>query len=434
MRFELMTTLYSITTEQTILSALLDNPNDIENIDPDLFYSDRHKTILNAMKSIFTKNQQVDILAVQAYLEDHKQLHQVGGDEYLNTIVNIVDFSGLASHLERLQRLAHCRKIEQAGLQIAKFSQDTTTENLDEKVQQIIAELETGNTIEEHSVGIKQAVINAFDVLQKRFDRLKDSTGLAYGVNTGLTLLDEIIGDIEPSHLCIIGASPSCGKSTLAQMIALNAMCKNNAPTIFFSLEMKAEDIACRLLSSMGNVNFKAIRTGNLQPDEWSAITNTSTKLSELPLKIVDKAGMTIAQVRSECRKMLKEHGKIGCIIIDYLQLLTDPSKKSRFDEVSQISRDLKSLAKDFNAPVIALSQLNRAGAKTKPTMQSLRESGQIEQDADQIIFIDRECVRNPDVKDDGMAELIIAKNRHGKTGSVRVVTDFEVCRFANLA
>lgn len=422
--------LYSIETEQNILATLMTVANSMENItlEQQDFFSGRHQTVFSVIQELHHKQQPYDSLFVLDILKQRNWLEQAGGEEYLLQIMR--ECSSIATALQpqtkKLKKLRECRDLEQVGEKIKELAQQTMTDNLQEQALDLLMGLNPQN--EEMGQMIADSMLDVFDLMNTRSQR-KD-----IGISTGLKHLDNLIGEIEPSHLCVIAGSPGGGKSTLAQKIALNACLYRHKPTLFFSLEMKTTDIASRMLSAVAKIPFERIRTGQLQGDDaqkWAIAHDRYFK--NAPLKIVDKAGLTITQIRAECRKMLAQYGNMGCIVIDYLQLMTDPRQKTRFDEISQISRDLKKLAKDFNTPVIALSQMNRQGQKTKPNMGALRESGQIEQDADQIIFVWRESIVNPDIEDDGTAEMIVAKNRHGKTGSCRVATVFEYCMFSDL-
>lgn len=422
--------LYSIETEQNILATLMTVANSMENITVEQqdFFSGRHQTVFNVIQELHHKQQPYDSLFVLDILKQRNWLEQAGGKEYLLQIMRECSSiaTALQPQIQKLKKLRECRDLEQVSEKIKELAQQTMIDNLQEQALDLLMGLNPQN--EEMGQMIADSMLDVFDLMNTRSQR-KD-----IGISTGLKHLDHLIGEIEPSHLCVIAGSPGGGKSTLAQKIALNACLYRHKPTLFFSLEMKITDIASRMLSAVAKIPFERIRTGQLQGDDaqkWVVAHDRYFK--NAPLKIVDKAGLTITQIRAECRKMLAKYGTIGCIVIDYLQLMTDPRQKTRFDEISQISRDLKKLAKDFNAPVIALSQMNRQGQKTKPNMGALRESGQIEQDADQIIFVWRESIVNPDIEDDGTAEMIVAKNRHGKTGSCRVATVFEYCMFSDL-
>ncbi len=426
--------LHSIPVEQVVLVTLMTIDKAMDKalnrgLETEDFFSSRHQTIYQAIADLYHNAKPYDIVFVKDTLLERGQLHDIGGEEYLMKLMadTVTSLASLESCIAKLKKLRECRNLEKIGEQIKELSHQTMSDNLQEQALDLLMGLNSTGQ-ENIAVSIKDGLREAFAIIESRSSR-KD-----IGISTGLNLLDHLIGEIEPSHLCVLAGSPGSGKSTLAQKIALNACLYRQKPTLFFSLEMKMTDVVNRMLSAVAKINFNNIRTGNITAEDAQRFAHAySQHFEKAPLKIVDKAGMTITQIRAECRKMVAEYGSIGCIVIDYLQLMTDPRQRTRFDEISQISRDLKTLAKDFNTPVIALSQMNRQGQKTKPTMGALRESGQIEQDADQIIFVWRECLSNPNVEDNGTAEMIVAKNRHGRTGSCRVATAFEYCMFSNL-
>ena len=260
--------------------------------------------------------------------------------------------------------------------------------------------------------------------------------GSITGASTGFSDFDEMTSGMQPSDLIIVAGRPSMGKTTFAMNIAEHVAIKEQVPVAVFSMEMPGEQLAMRMISSLGRIDQHHVRTGKLEDDEWPRITSAMTILSETKLYIDDTPAMSPTEVRARCRRLARENdGQLGLIVLDYLQLMQSPGAENRVNEISEISRSLKSLAKELNVPVIALSQLNRSleqRPNKRPVMSDLRESGAIEQDADLIVFIYRDEVYNKDTTDKGTAEIIIAKQRNGPIGTTRLTFLGQYTRFEN--
>jgi len=281
-------------------------------------------------------------------------------------------------------------------------------------------------------VHIQEALIIAMDVIEKAYEQGSAVTGLS----SGFTDLDAMTAGFHPSDLILIAARPSMGKTALALNMVANVAIKQNAPCAIFSLEMSKESLASRLLSSESRVQANKLRTGQLEPKDFDDIANAMAKISSSPIYIDDTPGITIAQMRSKCRKLKMEHG-LDLIIVDYIQLMSGGENRSqnRQQEISEISRSLKALAREMNAPVIALSQLSRAPetrSDRRPILSDLRESGAIEQDADLVCFIYRDEYYNRDTEKPGIAEVIVAKQRNGATGTIELLYKNDQVRFEN--
>lgn len=438
----LNTNLHSIPLEQSVLAALMTVAQSFESLVSkpmlDDFFSTRHQVIYAAIDDLASKGMEYDSQLVFEHLKSAQRHEMAGGEEYLMQLMADApsSFYNLNPYVEKLKKLNECRKVEKAGHEIIKLAQNSADEDLLIKSQGLLSGIEsTDATNTRYSV--TDASVKALTLINQRFERQKNNTGLAYGVNTGLRDVDELIGDIEPTHLCVIAARPAMGKTTLAQMIAINAAKRNKAPVLFFSCEMTADQVTTRIVSALGRIPFNRIRKGTMTEEDYTSwVATTAHVLNNLTITINEKASATILDIREDARKMQAEHGKVGVIIIDYLQLLRDPKQKNRFDEISEISRQLKKLAKDFHCPVIALAQLSRDCEKRpnkRPILSDLRESGQIEQDADQVVFLYRDEVYNKESRDLGIAEIIVGKNRHGETGTARVATRLDYCHFSNL-
>jgi replicative DNA helicase len=281
---------------------------------------------------------------------------------------------------------------------------------------------------------IKSLLARAVDKIETLFEQEGSITGAA----TGFTDLDELTSGLQPADLIIVAGRPSMGKTTIAMNMAENIAIKGDKPVAVFSMEMPGDSLAMRMMSSLGRIDQHKIRTGKLEDDEWPRLTSAINLLAETKLFIDDTAALTPTEVRSRARRLAREHGQLGLIVIDYLQLMQSPSSgDNRVQQISDISRGLKALAKELNVPVVALSQLNRnleQRPNKRPMMSDLRESGAIEQDADLIVFVYRDEVYNEDSPDKGIAEIIIGKQRNGPLGTVRLTFLGQYTRFENFA
>ena len=426
------TNLHSMEFEQYVLCFLMDDDNAFNWLTTkpciDDFYAQRHKEIFKVIESQNFMGKSYNSEIVVDQLKSLGLLDMVGGEQYfLDMMSNFASPTAVGSFIEKLKKLAECRKVEEAGRKIIELAQNTLTEDMPRIAQEIASGLESvfmGDT----RVDLQTSAIEALQVLEEKIKHKTEKSGLAYGVNTGLRDLDEMLGDIEPSHFCVIAAAPGGGKTTLAQMIALNAVKKNNAPTIFFSCEMAHYEITNRIISAEGKIPFNCIQSGKMNADyyeEWVRLT--AHTFPQYKLDIVDKAGISIQEIRGEIKKTIAKYGSIGCVIVDYIQLLNDHKSKDQFEKITNISIGLKRIAKDFKVPVIGLSQLTKEAQGRKITMSDLRGSGQISQDADKIILL------SPDSKSVGLITAEVAKNRQGVKGEVRLASAFDLCQFANI-
>lgn len=427
-----MTTLHSMEIEQAVLSTLMTVSDSLNSLDVkpvvEDFYAARHQEIYKAIELLNIQGREYDVLVVKDYFDKENRLHLIGGDEYLTSLMAVVGSQrSMGTYIAKLKKLTECRKVEEAGRKIMELAQNTMMDDLPFKAQEIASGVESiVATDTRHD--LQSSAVVALEVLTQKYEHRKDKSGMAYGVNTGLRDLDNIVGDIEPSHLCVIAAAPGGGKTTMAQMIAINAVKRNNAPTLFLSGEMAHYEVTNRIISALGRIPFENIKKGEMREEDYTSWVHlTAHVFPKYPLDIVDKAGITIAEIRGEIKKTIAKHGRIGCVIVDYLQLLSDPKYSTRFDVVTAVSLGLKRIAKDFKVPVIALSQLTKDAIGRKITMGDLRESGQIAQDADQIIML------YPDEKEMGVIVASVVKNRHGKSGEVRLLNRFDFCQFGNI-
>lgn len=420
---------HSIEAEQSVLGGLmLDNrawDQIADRTREDDFYRYDHRLIYRVMAKLSEKNQPLDVLTVSEALREINELDNAGGDVYLFELANNTpSAANIVAYADIVRERSVLRQLIAAANDIAgnAFNPQgrSTAELLDAAERQVFAISEQGAGIG-GPVSVKEFLAKTMD----RIDTLSQSDDPITGVPTGYHDFDEMTSGLQPSDLVIVAGRPSMGKTTYAMNIAEHVIIKSKLPVLIFSMEMPGEAIVMRLLSSLCRIDQLRIRTGKLHEEDWPRISSTVSMLSEAPLFIDDAPALSPAELRARARRLAKEHGKLGLIIVDYLQLMQVPGfNENRTAEISEISRALKSLAKELKVPVVALSQLNRSleqRADKRPVMSDLRESGAIEQDADLIVFIYRDEVYNENTPDKGTAEIIIAKQRNGPIGKVRL-------------
>lgn len=410
----------------------------LETIGKDDFYSDANGKIFEALSTLFRAGQPMDMVTLRDELVSRERLQSVGGDDYLLQLTNTIPtVANIESHAMIVREKAVVRRLISACHEIAArgYSDYGELESfLDESEGSIFrVAKERAKSPYEH---IKDIVMRTFTEIHEAAERGDRITGLT----TGFRDLDDMTAGMHPGDLIIVAARPGMGKTALALNIAMNACLSTKTPTAFFSLEMPKEQLVRRLLCSEARVDGTRLRSGQLWREDWPKLARAAGTLSELPIWIDDTPGLSVIELRAKCRR-LKSDGGLGLICVDYLQLMRAGTRTdSREQEISEISRSLKGLAKELGVPVIALSQLNRGvetrGTKDKrPQISDLRESGAIEQDADTIWFIYRDFVYNrdnPETKN--KAEIIIGKQRAGPTGTVHCAFFNEYTRFDNLA
>ncbi|MCL1935446.1 MAG: replicative DNA helicase [Defluviitaleaceae bacterium] len=404
-----------------------------ENINKDDFYLQTHKIIFEAMINLFTKNIPVDIVTLKSYLDEKDLTEAIGGRDYIIHLASSVStWANLNEYLKIVEKKSLLRKIIKIGEQISNksFEEKETVENIID-----FAEKEIFNLISfKNSTDffhIKEVLTSAVEKLEQ----LTQSKGKITGVETGFSDFDIKTSGLQPQDLILIAARPSMGKTAFALNIAQNAAIKKNIPTAIFSLEMSREQLVNRMIASEAMIDSSKLRIGDLVDEDWTKIVHSISDLSKAPIFINDTPGISIMEVRAKCRKLKLERG-LGLVLIDYLQLMTTSGRiENRQQEISEISRSLKSLARELSIPIIALSQLSRAvesRADKKPMLSDLRESGAIEQDADVVTFLYRDEYYNPDTEYPGKAELIIAKHRNGPTGTVDLTWISKYTKFAD--
>lgn len=416
---------HSIEAEQSVLGALmLDNrawDRIVDKVSEDDFYRHGHRTIFKTLYDLAKRNSPFDVLTLADALKGVNELDNVGGELYLFELVkNTPSAANVVAYAEIVRERSILRKLIIISNEIADsafFPEGrVSAEILDVAEQKIFKIAEQGSRVG-GPISITEYLAKASD----RIDTLYHSNQIVTGVATGFSDFDEKTSGLQPGDLIIVAGRPSMGKTAFAMNIAENAAIKNEAPVLVFSMEMPGEQLALRMMSSLGRIDQHRVRNGKLHDDDWPRITSAINMLSNAPMYIDDTAALSPAEVRARARRLVREKGNLGLIVIDYLQLMQVPgNKENRTSEISEISRSLKALAKELNVPVVALSQLNRSLEQRhdrRPIMSDLRESGAIEQDADLIVFIYRDEVYNDDSPDKGKAEIIIAKQRNGPIG-----------------
>lgn len=427
----------SLEAEQAVLGAIILEGESIikaiEILSADDFYREAHRKIYVAMLELFDKNEPIDLITITEHLKDKGELEEVGGLSYLSTLATVVPTSAnIRYHAKLVREKALLRSLIRACTEIATkiYEEPQDAEEMIDYAEKLIFEISEKRT-NTNFYQMKDVVKQTFKIIESMYERKAVITG----VPSGFKDLDELTSGFQPGDLVIIGGRPGMGKTAFSLNIAQHVGVELGEPVAFFSLEMSKEQIAMRLLSSLAMVNASALRKGFISKRDWERLTDSAVRLSEAPIYIDDSSQMSVLEIRAKARRLKMEKGKLSLIIIDYLQLMRSRTAYDRREqEISEISRSLKAMAKELKVPVIALSQLNRSVEKTtdrRPTLANLRESGAIEQDADVIIFLYRDEVynkKNPANK--GKAEVIVAKQRNGPTDTVYLTFLSDYTRF----
>ncbi len=432
---------HSVEAEQAVLGGLLLDASAWDAVADIVaaadFYRRDHRLIFEAIAEVVEKRGPCDAVTVSEHLDRKGLAEETGGLAYLGTLArDTPSAANVRSYAEIVRERSILRQLVEAGGQIAGAALDSAgrsaTELVDEAERRVFEIAERGSR---SRVGF-QAVKDVLPATIDRLDMLHQSPGQLTGVTTGFTELDRMTAGLQPGDLVVIAGRPSMGKTTLAVNIAENAAVGRGVPAALFSMEMSAEQLTMRMISSLGRVNQGHLRTGQFSDEDWSRINGAIAQLSAAPLFVDETPALTPTEVRARARRLKREKG-LGLIVVDYLQLMQVPgTKENRATEISEISRGLKALAKELQVPVIALSQLNRSveqRTEKKPVMSDLRESGAIEQDADVIMMIYREEVYEPNTTRKGIADIIIAKQRNGPVGEVHLTFLGEYTKFENL-
>lgn len=427
-----------IEAEQTVLSCMLEDRDALiialESLKPDDFYRPDNRVIFESMGELFATDTPVDIRTLKARLDEKGVTNQIGGMEYLATIAGMFYMSSnIKAYVKIIEKRSILRKFIKASDEIASLCYENK-----EPVEVIIDEAEKKifNIVQNRSSDGFSHIRDVLISVIEKMELVSTSNSKIIGLSTGFIDLDYKTSGLQSGDLILIAARPSMGKTAFALNIALHVAKKENTPVAIFSLEMSEEQLANRLLSTEGKIDAQNMRTGNMSSDELQKYVNATGVLGELPIYIYDTPGVSPMDIRATCRRLKLEQG-LGLIVIDYLQLMSGNGRNdSRQQEISEISRSLKALAREMDAPVIALSQLSRAcetRPNHRPILSDLRESGAIEQDADLVSFLYRDEYYNPDTEKKGVAELIIAKQRNGPIGTIDLAWLGKYTAFGNL-
>jgi replicative DNA helicase len=429
----------NLEAEASLLGSILIEKDAIikvaDIVSADDFYVDRHGLIYAAIMDLYEQRQPIDIVSLSNKLREAGELDRTGGSAYITeltaavpTAAHVVHYAGIVSHKATLRRLiAAASNISGLG-----YDEQAPLDTLLDRAEQTIFEVSQRN--------LKQNFVPINSILADSFDRLNDlhsNSGKLRGIPTGFRDLDRLLAGLQNSDLLILAARPSMGKTTLVMNIAHHIAAREGVPVGFFSLEVSKEQLIDQLLAIESGVDSWKLRTGALDDDDFPRINEAMAELSEAPLYIDDSALTNVMEMRTKARRLQSEHG-LGCVIIDYLQLISGGARsfEGRQQEVSEISRGLKGLARELGVPIIALSQLSRAvESRTPPIPQlaDLRDSGSIEQDADVVMFIYRESYYNKDTERENVTDLLIKKHRNGPTGEIELYFHPEQRRFSNL-
>ncbi len=432
----------SVEAEQAVLGGLMLAPDSLDRVGDFLneadFYRRDHRLIYKAIRELSERNKPFDAVTLGEWFEANSLAEQIGGTGYLVELASTTpSAANIRAYAEIVREKSVLRQLIDVGTEIVNDGFQPggreSQEVLSAAEMKVFRIAEQGARGRADFVPLREAMKDAFQLLQERYENQGSVTGLP----TGFHDIDEMTAGLQNSDLIILAARPAMGKTTLALNIAEFAALKTKKAVVIFSMEMSASQLAFRLISSIGRVNATRLRTGQLEDEDWSRVTMAIKMLSDAKIFIDDTPALSPDVLRSKARRIKREHD-LGLIVIDYLQLMAVPGTgENRATEISEISRSLKALAKELNVPVVALSQLNRSlesRTDKRPVMADLRESGAIEQDADIIMFIYRDEYYHKDSQDKGLAEVIIGKQRNGPTGVCKLKFFGEYTRFDNLA
>lgn len=438
----------NIEAEEAVLGAILVNPNVItkvvEFLAPESFYKPAHRYVYDAMLQLFNQNERIDIVSVSDVLNFNSKLEIIGGRAFVNDLsFKTITTSNIEYYAKIVQEKAVKRALINAGSEIVTLGYDLNpTDDSLEQAEKLIFEIASKKATKDLS-HVRDLVLTTYEKIEHRYNNRDQLTG----VPTGFYDLDVMTNGLQRSDLIILAARPSMGKTAFALNMVQHVAIKAKIPVAVFSLEMSKEQLVQRMLCSEAEIDSQKIRTGNMQRKDWDALAQSMNEFAEAPIYIDDTGGCTLTDIRAKCRRLKMEEKNLGLIVIDYLQLMEGSGREERIQQISAISRGLKTLARELDVPIIALSQLSRAVEQRKdrrPMLSDLRESGAIEQDADIVMFIYRDEYyegQNKDDSDDspsphadnkGKAEIIIAKQRNGPVGSVNLLFQGSITKFKN--
>ncbi|MEM6300906.1 MAG: replicative DNA helicase [Pseudomonadota bacterium] len=432
----------SLEAEQSVLGGLMISQDAWDGVAELVaatdFYRPNHRMIFRQIYNLAEASNPVDVVTIADALQNSGELEAAGGHAYLAELAQITpSASNIRAYAQVVRERAVLRRLIEAAQDIADSSfnpQGRNSAELIDEAERLIMQIGESGPKSGGPQGVEMLLRETID----RIEELNQAGGAITGLSTGYVDLDKKTSGLQKSDLVIVAGRPSMGKTAFAMNLVENAILNQTAPVLVFSMEMPAEQLMMRMLSSIGKINQTAVRTGQLDQGGWDSLGQAVAKIRSTQLLIDDTPALTPTEVRSRARRVKREHGDIAMIMVDYMQLMqVAGASEGRTAEISEISRNLKAIAKEFRCPVVALSQLNRAleqRPNKRPVNSDLRESGAIEQDADVIMFIYRDEVYNPDSPDKGVAEIIIGKQRNGPIGTVRLAFFGEYTRFENLA
>ena len=418
---------YSLEAEQSVLGAMLNDEESVavalENLSPEDFYRAENKEVFSAMLTLFEQNKPIDVVTVCDVLSQKQVLESIGSGEFIaNLAISVQTTANIKYYVDIIKEKSLLRNLIDASGQISRLSYEASEAPaaIAETAEKLIFDVLQGKTSKSLSI--------IGDVVQKNFARLEELQGMnsrITGLETGFSHLDFILSGFQKGTLNILAARPGIGKTSFALNIAKHVAIRNKVPVAVFSLEMSEEELTNRIISSQAMVDSEKLKTGRLDTNDWERLMQAAVPMSEAPLYIDDTSMISVTEIRSKCRRLKLEHG-LGLVIVDYLQLMQGKGRsESRQQEVSEMSRALKILAKELEVPVLTLSQLSRSietRTDKTPVLSDLRESGAIEQDADVVMFLHKPESEEEEEGPNTMAELIIAKHRSGSTGRVKLM------------
>ena len=430
---------HNLDAEQSVLGAMLESKEAIANVveilQPEHFYKPAHTEIYETVLALTQRGESVDAITVADELTRRGKLEAIGGKPYIHGLLEAYPTASSAGHYERIvEELSLLRGLIDAGNKVQEIGF-----SVPEDVAEAVNEAEElvfnvgDKRLKDDFHQIRKLLMKSMTDIETLYERGANITGLS----TGFHDLDDMTSGFQPSNLIIVAARPSQGKSSLMNDFALHAAARQKAPVLMFTLEMSKDEVVKRFLSSEAKVDAQRINKGALQEPDWTRLSAALGRLAEAPIFIDDSANINMMEMRAKCRRLKAKHG-LGMVVVDYIQLMQSPRKsENRQQEVSEISRGLKILARELEVPVVAASQLNRGvemRSDKRPMLGDLRESGALEQDADLVMFIYRDEVYNPDTEARGEAELILAKHRNGPTGVIRLAFMNQYTKFASIA
>jgi replicative DNA helicase len=430
---------HNIEAEECVLGSMLLSKDAIaevlELLSEDDLYRPAHRTVFRSILDLYSHGQAVDPVTVAEELRRNGQLADVGGAPFVHTLVSSVPTAANAGFYARIVKEAGIlRRLIDVGTRIVQLGYETPqdTERAVDEAESLVYRVAQGRVTEDYQ-HLREVLTSTLESIERLHEDRRELTG----VPSGFPELDRLTSGFQNSNLIIVAARPAVGKSTFGLDVARNASVRAAVPTVVFSLEMSKTELVQRLMCAECSVDMQRLRTGRMEDSDWTRLTRSLGKLAEAPLFIDDSAAITMMEIRAKCRRLKQRHG-LGLVVVDYLQLMQSSRRvENRQQEVSEISRSLKLLAKELGIPVVAIAQLSRqteARSDKKPMLSDLRESGSLEQDADVVLFIYRDEIYDPESPRKGEADLIIAKHRNGPTDSVTVTFQGQYSRFAPMA